>query len=369
MPHALMTKAGALVLATALLAPSGALADHEDPQTESHNTSFLSGIAFNQNNIGEIILFMFNRCNAGDNTQMANGPFRRIDVIDSTSGGPVQGGGGTGMGGGGQSGTTLVSDSRLDYVTLDITSGIVGSHSLTGSEVGGIADQIGIDPGITLSVDIAYNATTDVLSVTDMSSGPSQILDLGGPDAVFVFDGEQNNRVRGVCDMQMWRDVGGIPTYGVDVADQTRLPSRVIVFWAAGTSAFAHQDLADAACDGVNIKIDATNDGVAPGPGALDDSREAFTVGLGGDTALQYGDLNQPANYTACTGLAGYCDSTETSPSAGDFTGDDETNFCNPAAGGGSPPNVSVLNVNEGNASCVKTVFGVTMRFDPCPPG
>ena len=365
MPHPLTIKAGALALATAVLAPVGAVAQ----QTSSTNTSFLSGIAFNQNNIGEVILFMFNNCNAGEDTEMANGPFRRIDVDDVAGGGPVQGGGGTGMGGGGQGGTTLVSDSRLDYVTLDIGTGIVGTHSLTSAEFSGIADQIGIDPGVTLSVDIAYDAGADVVSITDTSTGPSQILDLGGFDAVMIFDGEQNNRVRTVCDMNMWRDVGATPTYGVDVSDQTRLPSRIIVFWAGGPSAFAHQTLATNACDGVNLKIDETTNGT-PGEGEFTDpSREAFTVGLGGDTALTYGDIDQPANYTACTGLAGYCDSTEPSPAAGDFDADDETNFCNPAAGGGSPPNVSVLSVNEGNASCVKTVFGVTMRFDPCPPG
>jgi hypothetical protein len=298
---------------------------------------------------------------------MANGPFRRIDVVDSGGGGPVPGGGGAGAGGGGQGGTMVTSDSRLDYVTLDITSGITspGGHSLSGP---GISGQIGIDPGVTLSVNITYDAAADIVKITDTSTPLSQILDLGGFDAVMLFNGEANNRVRTVCDMQMWRNVGGVPTYGVDVPLQTSLPNRVIVFWAAGTSAFAHQTLATAACNGVNIKTDATTDGVDPGPGALDDSREAFTVGLGGDTALVYGDIDQPANYTACTGLAGYCDATEESPDSGVFASDDETNFCNPAAGGGSPPNVSVLTVNQGNASCVKTVFGVTMRFDPCPP-
>jgi hypothetical protein len=358
MSHHLAIKAGALALATALIAPTGALA-----QDSSTNTSFLSPISFDANDPGQIILFMFNNCNAGPDTQMANGPFVRIAVADMEGGGgPVPGGGGAGAGGGGQGASMALTDSRLDYVTLDITSGITNpaGHSLSGT---GISDQIGINPGVTLRVDITYSAATDIVSINDTSDADSQILDLGGFDAVMLFNGEQNNRVRTVCDMNMWRKVGGNPAYGVDVPGQTSLPSRIIVFWAAGPSAFAHQTLANAACDGVNIAIDADNNGETP----LDASREAFTVGLGGDAALTYGDVDQPANYTACTGLASYCDATEPSPET-PLDSDADTNLCNPAAGGGSPPNVSVLTVNEGNASCVKTVFGVTMRFEPCPP-
>jgi len=363
MTQRLLIKASTLALAAVLLAPMGAVAGG------SHNTKVLSAVTFDKSDPGETILFIWNQCNSSPVTRMANGPYKRIDVEDAAGGGgPVQGGGGSGQGGGGQGTPVPTADSRLDYVILTIPSAQFSSPpSLSGTD---IEAQIGINPGVILSVDISYDAASDVLSITDTSSGPSQIMDLGGFDAVLVFDGVQNNTVQLECDMNMWEDSSGTASFGVNVTGQTRTPSSVKVVWAAGPSPFAHQELAAKACQYANRAIDSTG-APADGSETPDISREAFTVGLGGDSALLYGDIDQAANYTACTGLAAYCDSTEQTPVPAleePEEGQLETNLCNPLGGGASPPNVSVLTVNEGNASCTKTVFGVTMRFDPCPP-
>ena len=58
-----------------------------------------------------------------------------------------------------------------------------------------------------------------------------------------------------------------------------------------------------------------------------------------------FGDPEQPANFTACSAIAGYCDFSEPIPEDGEKSG----NACNKNRGLSGAPNINVSSTLEGN--------------------
>lgn len=221
---------------------------------------------------GEKIKKAFDLCG------IPNGPYRRKITLSSTDGS---------------------TDPRLDYVVSDQSG-----DTLTGS----ISTDIGIDPGVLLSAMVTHVATTnktDTVSVDDLSSGPSQIADLGGFDFAYFEHSSGNNEATLICDVNMW--YGDPPNYGIGPYTFNFPVNKVTVGWAMGPSGLGSQSNITAACGNLNpdVGVDETGSG--------SDTREKFTGLLTGFYKALSGEPEPPANFASCdpTHTAFYCDASE----------------------------------------------------------
>ncbi len=276
-----------------------------------------------------------------------DGPYRRIDSPNQTP---------------------------IDYVTLTRTTPN-GDVDLNASlDAGEINGQIGtsVASGVKLEVDISGTFDKNGASITidDMSTADSQILDLGGFDFV-LFEKSQGGGggqvATLVCDINMWYRIGGLgsASFGLRNFDVDHGVNQITVGWVAGPSGHFSQLDAVAACilAGTGpLKIGGEQGTPSYLVGSYKSTTEnpVSTINVTGCGLATAADVDNEVD--AVLVLTAYCDGGEVAGSDSVF----RPNACNPDGGTGGLPTTTSSGVTQSHGTCFFFGSGTPVIM-PCP--